>query len=69
MTQKVMRDKQARVVRIDVMHCPCCMPGRLRVVGVLNGLHRLPAPGCCELKPTGCGPPQWGLALQTAPVK
>ena len=34
----------ARVARIDVRLCPCCKVGTLRVIAVLAGLGRLPAP-------------------------
>jgi Zn finger protein HypA/HybF involved in hydrogenase expression len=34
----------ARVARIDVLRCPCCQVGRLRVIAVQPGQARLPAP-------------------------
>ncbi len=46
----------ARVAQIDVLLCPCCKLGRLRVTAVLVGLGRLPAPECALVP--GCrGPP------------
>ena len=46
----------ARVAQIDVLLCPRCKLGRLRVMAVLAGLGRLPAPECALLP--GCrGPP------------
>jgi Putative transposase/Transposase zinc-binding domain len=46
----------ARVAQIDVLLCPCCKLGRLRVTAVLAGLGRLPAPQCALVP--GCrGPP------------
>ena len=48
----------ARVARIDVLLCPCCGQGRLRVVAVLAGQRRLPAP-CSPAAsiPQSRGPP------------
>ena len=40
------QDFMARVAKIDVMLCPCCKVGRLRVIEVLAGQARLGAPGC-----------------------
>lgn len=34
----------ARVDRRDVLQCPCCKVGRLKVIAVLKGQTRLPAP-------------------------
>jgi hypothetical protein len=38
-------DFMRRVAKVDVLRCPCCAAGRLRVVQTLSGLARLPAPG------------------------
>ena len=46
----------ARVARIDVRLCPCCKVGTLRVIAVLAGLGRLPAPAGTVL-PQSRGPP------------
>ena len=46
----------ARVARIDVRLCPCCKVGTLRVIAVLAGLGRLPAPAG-TLLPQNRGPP------------
>ena len=45
----------ARVAQIDVLLCPCCGQGRLRVVAVLAGQRRLPAP-VDSFMPTCRGP-------------
>lgn len=39
------RDFMIRVAKVDVMLCPCCKTGRLRVIEVLTGNRRLSAPG------------------------
>ncbi|MDP1595231.1 MAG: IS91 family transposase [Hydrogenophaga sp.] len=39
------RDFMMRVAKVDVMVCPCCKTGRLRVIDVLAGNRRLSAPG------------------------
>jgi hypothetical protein len=39
------QDFMSRVAKIDVMLCPCCKVGRLRVIEVLAGQERLSAPG------------------------
>ena len=46
----------ARVAQMDAGLCPCCGQGRLRVVAVLAGLARLPAPNGSVL-PHNRGPP------------
>ena len=38
-------DFMRRVAKVEVLRCPCCATGRLRVVQTLSGLARLPAPG------------------------
>lgn len=45
-----------RVAKMDVMLCPCCGLARMRVVAVLPGSGRLPAPGS-TVTPRGRGPP------------
>jgi len=35
----------ARVARLEVMQCPCCKVGTLRIVQTLAGQRQLPAPG------------------------
>ena len=47
----------ARVARIDAWRCPCCTPGRLRVVQVLAGPGRLPAAGVAAPVASCRGPP------------
>jgi len=46
----------ARVAKVDVLLCPCCKVGRLRITAVLMGQSRLPAPGRAPL-PQSRGPP------------
>ena len=46
----------ARVVKIDVLLCPCCKMGRLRVTATLKGSAQLPAPGNTVLTQSR-GPP------------
>jgi hypothetical protein len=43
--QESARDFMARVGRIDVLLCPCCKTGQLRVIAVLQGQKSLPVPG------------------------
>jgi hypothetical protein len=38
------KDFMARVAKIDVLQCPCCKLGRLRITAVLAGQRNLPAP-------------------------
>jgi hypothetical protein len=45
-----------RVARIDVLQCPCCPAGRLRVVQTLGGCHRLP-PVASTVRPQARAPP------------
>ena len=47
----------ARVAGIDIDLCPACKVGRLRVVAVMKGSQRLPAPGHV-LMPNERGPPR-----------
>ena len=50
-------DFMRRVARVEVLHCPCCGAGRLRVVQTLRGMSRLPSPGV-DLGMHACrGPP------------
>ncbi len=49
------RDFMARVTRLDVLQCPCCKLGRLRVTQCC-GAARLPALDC-NVRPPGQGPP------------
>ena len=50
-------DFMRRVARVEVLHCPCCAVGRLRVVQTLAGLPRLPAPDA-GVQTVACrGPP------------
>ena len=46
-----------RVAKIDVLVCPCCKAGRLKVVQVLAGWPRLPAPGAGVPRHACRGPP------------
>ena len=46
-----------RVARLDVLQCPCCAVGRLRQIGTLAGLARLPAVGTATPAPQNRGPP------------
>lgn len=39
------RDFMMRVAKVDVMLCPCCKTGKLRVIDVLTGSGHLSAPG------------------------
>lgn len=50
------RDFMMRVAKVDVMLCPCCKTGRLRVSEVLTGDGRLSAPGCVVMQQSR-GPP------------
>ena len=45
-----------RVAQMDVLLCPCCKAGTLRVVAVLARQGRLPTPAC-TLLPQSRGPP------------
>ena len=45
-----------RVAQLDVLLCPCCKVGTLRVVAVLAGQERLSAPAG-TLLPQSRGPP------------
>ena len=45
-----------RVARVDAQQCPCCKPGRLRVVESMRGQSHLPEPGRAVL-PQGRAPP------------
>ena len=50
-------DFMRRVAGVDVLRCPCCAVGRLRVVQALFGLARLPPPGT-DARTIACrGPP------------
>ena len=50
-------DFMRRVASVEVLHCPCCASGRLRVVQTLRGMSRLPSPGA-DLRAYACrGPP------------
>ena len=50
------RDFMMRVAKVDVMLCPCCKTGRLRVIEVLAGNSRLSAPGSVVIQQSR-GPP------------
>ena len=50
------RNFMMRVTKVDVMLCPCCKTGRLRVIEVLMGSSRLSAPGSV-LTQQSRGPP------------
>jgi len=50
-------DFMRRVAGVEVLCCPCCAAGRLRVVQTLSGLPRLPAPGACVRAVACRGPP------------
>ena len=39
----------ARVTKLEVLQCPCCKAGLLRLVGTLAGVKHLPAPGANAL--------------------
>ena len=49
-------DFMARVAKIDVLQCPCCRLGRLRITQVLSGRRTLLEPGS-TVWPQGRGPP------------
>ena len=49
-------DFMARVAKMDVLQCPCCKLGRLRITEVLAGQRTLPAPQSTTW-PQGRGPP------------
>lgn len=49
-------DFMARVAKIDVLQCPCCRLGRLRITEVLSGRWTLLEPGS-TVWPQGRGPP------------
>jgi len=47
-----------RVAKVDAVQCPCCAPGRLRLVETLKGSRTLPAPGAPDnVPPHSTGPP------------
>jgi Putative transposase/Transposase zinc-binding domain len=50
-------DFMRRVAGVEVLRCPCCAHGRLRVVRTLRGLSRLPAPGAAPPSAACRGPP------------
>lgn len=50
------KDFMARVAKLDVLQCPCCKLGCLRVVAKLPASGRLPAPGRAPM-PASRGPP------------
>ena len=50
------QDFMACVAKIDVMLCPCCKTGKLRVIEVLAGKERLGAPGSVPFQQSR-GPP------------
>lgn len=37
--------RDARLAKLEVLQCPCCKAGRLRVVEHIDGLKQLPVPG------------------------
>jgi len=43
----------ARVAKLEVLRCPCCKAGRLRVVEHRDGLRHLPVPGAVTIVVTG----------------
>lgn len=50
-------DFMRRVASVEVLRCPCCASGRLRVVRTLCAMSRLPPPGV-DLRAIACrGPP------------
>jgi hypothetical protein len=50
------RDFMIRVAKVDVMLCPCCKTGRLRVIEVVTGNSRLSALGGVVIQQSR-GPP------------
>ena len=50
------KDFMVRVAKMDVLLCPCCKVGRLRITEVLSGQKTLPAPES-SVWPQGRGPP------------
>ena len=51
-------DFMRRVAGVEVLHCPCCASGRLRVVQTRPGRSRLPAPDA-SVQTVACrGPPR-----------
>ena len=47
-----------RVAKVDTAQCPCCAPGRLRLVQTLKGSRTLPAAGAPDnVSPHSTGPP------------
>ncbi len=50
-------DFMRRVASVEVLCCPSCAAGRLRVVQTLSGLRRLPASGACVQVVACRGPP------------
>jgi len=47
-----------RVAKVDTAQCPCCAPGRLRLVETLKGSRTLPAAGAPgNVSPHSTGPP------------
>ncbi len=53
---KSAKDFMARVAKLDVLQCSCCMVGGLRVVARLPASGRLPEPGRAPM-PASRGPP------------
>ena len=50
-------DFMRRVAGVEVLRCPCCAHGRLRVVRTVRGMPRLPAPGTAPPGVACRGPP------------
>ena len=50
-------DFMRRVAGVEVLRCPCCAHGRLRVVRTMRGMSRLPVPGAARPGAASRGPP------------
>ena len=57
LAQESAADFMRRVKAVEVLQCPCCALGRLRIIQTVPAPARLPAPGA-QVQASGCrGPP------------
>ncbi len=57
LAQESVSEFMRRIKAIDVVQCPCCAQGRLKVIQIVSAPARLPAPGA-QVQASGCrGPP------------
>lgn len=57
LAQESAADFMRRVKAVEVLQCPCCALGRLKIIQTVPAPARLPAPGA-QVQASGCrGPP------------